>query len=106
MIPWPIPRRLPHFLNKVVMRQLTIIDKLLCHVDMAMRTLLPPKQRGSTRISPAHAVITPSLNADEKRHVAQRFARLPDKTRLGKSPKIFLGKISQTFFEYCSMIME
>ena len=52
------------------MRQLTIIDKLLCHVDMAMRTLLPPKQRGSTRISPAHAVITPSLNADEKRHVA------------------------------------
>ncbi len=52
------------------MRQLTIVDQLLCHVDMAVRTLLPPKQRGCNRISPGQAATTPSLSADEQRHVA------------------------------------
>ena len=52
------------------MRQLTIVDQLFCQIDTALRTLLPPKQRGSKRINPgANEPISP-MSQDEKRHVA------------------------------------
>lgn len=70
MTQWPAPRPLLLFLNKVIMRQLTIVDQFLTHVDMAVRTLFPPKQRPCNRTSPAQTATTPSLNVDETRHVA------------------------------------
>lgn len=52
------------------MRQLTLVDQFICHVDMAIRTILPPKQRGCRRVNPAQDQTSPSLNANERRHVA------------------------------------
>lgn len=52
------------------MRHLTRVDQLLCHIDMAVRTLLPPKQRSCKRLNPGQVVAEPALNADEQRHVA------------------------------------
>lgn len=52
------------------MRHLTIVDQFICHVDMAVRTLLPPKQRSCNRVNPGQVAITSPLNADEMRHVA------------------------------------
>ena len=52
------------------MRHLNTIDQLICQIDTAMRTLLPPKQRASNRINPGHTVTSSPMNQDETRHVA------------------------------------
>ncbi len=52
------------------MRQLSLLDKLLCGLDTALRTIIVPKHRHSTRINPAEGITEPSLSTDEKRHVA------------------------------------
>lgn len=52
------------------MRQLTAFDQLLCQIDTALRTLLPPPQRGSNRVNPGQTAISPPMSRDETRHVA------------------------------------
>lgn len=52
------------------MRQLNLFDQLLCQVDTAVRTLFPPKQRTCNRINPGDSAISPSMNANDIRHVA------------------------------------
>ena len=52
------------------MRQFSLVDQVLCHVDVALRTILPPKQRSCHRANPGDAEIMPFLNPDEQRHVA------------------------------------
>lgn len=52
------------------MRQLTIIDQLLHQVDAALRTLIPPQQRTSTRINPGQAATSASMNPKETQHIA------------------------------------
>ncbi|EHL32511.1 2-polyprenyl-3-methyl-6-methoxy-1,4-benzoquinone monooxygenase [Legionella drancourtii] len=52
------------------MRTKTLLDTLLSEVDNALRTILPPKKRASTRNSPAIALNDSTLSAREKKHVA------------------------------------
>lgn len=52
------------------MRQLSLVDKLLCEVDTALRTLKVPKHRSSNRVNPGQEIVEPSLSTQEKRHVA------------------------------------
>ncbi len=52
------------------MRQLTIIDQLLCQVDTALRTLIPPEHRASARINPGNAATSAPMSQDETRHIA------------------------------------
>ena len=52
------------------MRQLNALDQLVCQIDTALRTLLPPRQRGSNRVNPSHATTSAPMNKDETRHVA------------------------------------
>lgn len=53
------------------MRHLSMLDNLLCEVDMMLRTVFVPSQRSSTRESPAAKQTTqPLLSKEEKRHVA------------------------------------
>ena len=52
------------------MTELSILDKLLCGIDTAIRTLIVPDCRQSKRMSPAEAIEEVSLNAEEKKHIA------------------------------------
>lgn len=52
------------------MRTSGLIDTLIGEIDGALRTLLPPKHRASTRISPAKNLIEPTLSAAEKKHIS------------------------------------
>lgn len=52
------------------MRQFSLVDQLLCHVDVALRTILPPKQRSCQRPNPGNVENSLPLNTDERRHVA------------------------------------
>jgi 3-demethoxyubiquinol 3-hydroxylase len=54
----------------MTMRTMNFLDSLLFEVDNALRTILPPTKRASTRISPAHALPESTLSAREKKHVA------------------------------------
>ncbi len=46
------------------------IDTLIQQFDTVLRTVMPPQQRGSERLSPAKGIQESELSADEKRHVA------------------------------------
>jgi 3-demethoxyubiquinol 3-hydroxylase len=52
------------------MRNLSTLDNLLCEIDLALRTLLPPGQRASKRKSPAENLNEQPLTSQEKHHVA------------------------------------
>ncbi|ASQ47468.1 2-polyprenyl-3-methyl-6-methoxy-1,4-benzoquinone monooxygenase [Legionella clemsonensis] len=52
------------------MRRLSLFDSLIDEIDAALRTLMPPKTRPSTRRTPAASISEKSLNAAEKKHVA------------------------------------
>lgn len=52
------------------MRQLTIIDEFLCQIDAALRTLIPPQQRSSTRVNPGKTETSAPMNQGEIRHAA------------------------------------
>ncbi len=54
----------------ITMRTKTLLDTLLSEVDNALRTILPPTKRASTRNSPAIALTDSVLSAREKKHVA------------------------------------
>lgn len=52
------------------MRTINFLDKLLCEVDGALRTILPPQQRSSTRASPAQYIEDTKLSQKEKKHIS------------------------------------
>ena len=52
------------------MGQLSLLDTLLCGIDSALRTIVVPEQRSSTRANPAHNLNESSLSTKEKQHVA------------------------------------
>ncbi|KTD76518.1 2-polyprenyl-3-methyl-6-methoxy-1,4-benzoquinone monooxygenase [Legionella waltersii] len=52
------------------MRTTSFLDKFLGEVDGALRTLLPPQQRRSLRLSPARNIDDTELTTKEKRHIA------------------------------------
>lgn len=52
------------------MRPLSLLDKCLCEIDTALRTLLIPPKRQSDRKNPAQDVHESSLSLAEKQHVA------------------------------------
>ncbi len=52
------------------MRLISITDRILCELDSALRTFIPPKTRTAARISPARDLAEPSLSKVEKRHSA------------------------------------
>ena len=52
------------------MRQLSILDNILCQVDTALRTLMVPQHRASRRHSPAEGMAEPLLNDVDRRHAA------------------------------------
>ncbi len=52
------------------MRHLKLVEKLLCEVDTALRTVCVPKQRTSRRANPAEMQQEQAMSLHEKRHVA------------------------------------
>lgn len=52
------------------MRHLSIVDKLLCEIDTAVRTLIVPEHRKSVRQNPGQHIEENPLSAAEKRHIA------------------------------------
>lgn len=52
------------------MRSLSLLEKLLCEIDVALRTLAPPAQRTSKRQSPSEGLSEQPLRAQERRHIA------------------------------------
>jgi ubiquinone biosynthesis monooxygenase Coq7 len=52
------------------MRHLNMLDSLLFEVDNALRTLLPPTHRASTRKSPAQEIPPAELTDQQKKQVA------------------------------------
>lgn len=52
------------------MRTISFIDALISEVDTALRTILPPNKRVSTRYSPAAEIEDAPLSLREKKHVA------------------------------------
>ena len=52
------------------MRHLSLVDKLLCEIDTAVRTLIVPEYRKSVRACPGQNIHEPSLSTQEKHHVA------------------------------------
>ncbi|MGL5741883.1 MAG: 2-polyprenyl-3-methyl-6-methoxy-1,4-benzoquinone monooxygenase [Legionella sp.] len=52
------------------MRNINILDTFISELDNALRTLLPPKKRTNTRLSPAAPLADAPLSQHEKRHVA------------------------------------
>jgi len=52
------------------MQNFSVIDYIVAEVDLAVRTLLPPKQRESKRSQPGHDIITEPLSIAQKKHVA------------------------------------
>ena len=52
------------------MSHLSLVDKLLCEIDTALRTLMVPEHRSSVRASPGQPLTEQSLSKQEKAHVA------------------------------------
>lgn len=52
------------------MRQLSLLDKLLCEIDVALRTLTVPEHRNNHRENPGQSLPEHPLSAQEKRHIA------------------------------------
>ncbi|MBA2657247.1 MAG: 2-polyprenyl-3-methyl-6-methoxy-1,4-benzoquinone monooxygenase [Tatlockia sp.] len=52
------------------MPNLSLVEKLVCEIDLALRTLAPPKQRSTARQSPGETHKESVLDANEKRHIA------------------------------------
>ncbi len=52
------------------MRHLNRLEQLLCGVDTALRTVLTPTHRPSTRANPGQALLEQTMSPHEKRHVA------------------------------------
>lgn len=52
------------------MRHLSVFENLLCGIDAALRTLVPPAQRISKRNTPGAELAIPALAVKEQRHVA------------------------------------
>jgi ubiquinone biosynthesis monooxygenase Coq7 len=52
------------------MSELSVLDKLLCGIDTALRTLIVPDCRQSNRASPAIELKEPPLTPTDKAHVA------------------------------------
>ena len=55
---------------KPTMRQLSFLDKLLCEMDTALRTLIMPEKRCSNRINPAQGIQELPLNTKDTKHIA------------------------------------
>ena len=53
-----------------MIRNTSFLDTVLSEVDNALRTLLPPSKRISTRHSPAVEIDDASLSLQEKKHIA------------------------------------
>lgn len=52
------------------MRHISFIDRLLCELDTAIRTISPSSQRNNLRSSPAEGVDEQQLSMQEKKHSA------------------------------------
>jgi ubiquinone biosynthesis monooxygenase Coq7 len=52
------------------MRHYTLLDNFIHEVDTAMRTILAPKQRLSSRKVPGDNLLEPSLTKKDKQHIA------------------------------------
>lgn len=52
------------------MRHLSVLDKLVCNIDISLRTLLVPDSRIAQRESPAQTIAEHPLTSDEKKHIA------------------------------------
>jgi ubiquinone biosynthesis monooxygenase Coq7 len=52
------------------MRQLKLLERFLCEVDTALRTIFVPKQRVSQRPNPAEMQPEQAMTMQEKRHAA------------------------------------
>ncbi|MGL6029820.1 MAG: 2-polyprenyl-3-methyl-6-methoxy-1,4-benzoquinone monooxygenase [Legionella sp.] len=52
------------------MPKINLLDSIINEVDNALRTLLPPIQRASTRSSPATSVADTALSKTEQSHIA------------------------------------
>lgn len=52
------------------MSRLSFVDRFISEVDIALRTLLPPRQRVCYRSSPASTLKECPLNHEQKKHVA------------------------------------
>ncbi len=52
------------------MRHLSIVDKVLCEIDTAVRTLIVPEHRKSVRQNPGQYIEENPLSSAEKRHIA------------------------------------
>lgn len=52
------------------MRHLSLIDKLLCEVDTALRTLIVPEHRNSVRQNPGKSIDESPLSSADKQHIA------------------------------------
>jgi ubiquinone biosynthesis monooxygenase Coq7 len=52
------------------MRNLSVFENLICGIDAALRTLIPPAQRISKRDTPGKEFAVPLLNSKEQRYVA------------------------------------
>lgn len=52
------------------MRTISFIDTLIGEVDNALRTLIPPQKRISTRGSPAEGIQETTLSSSDKKHIA------------------------------------
>lgn len=53
------------------MRPLSVVDKLICELDTALRTLVVPPHRSSNRRNPANDIAEAPLSSQDKRHVAR-----------------------------------
>ena len=53
----------------MTMRQLSFLDKFLCEIDTAIRTLARPQQRIAKRENPSQAIHESPLSAKEKQHI-------------------------------------
>lgn len=49
---------------------MNFLDTLICEVDNALRTLIPPQQRASNRLSPAVDIAESPLSLQQKKHIA------------------------------------
>lgn len=52
------------------MRQLNVLDKLVCNIDAGLRTLMVPDSRIVQRENPANTIPEHALTSQEKKHVA------------------------------------
>jgi ubiquinone biosynthesis monooxygenase Coq7 len=53
-----------------MMRTLGFVDRLIAEFDTALRTIIPPAHRASSRVSPAQGVAETALTPSEKKHSA------------------------------------